>query len=156
MGSEPLNSLPIHFQDPHAFGGLVSGPQLDPNSPEVFKNNIDIAQQHILRIQQTVQNAIGAIERAYNPNCNYAIQASEIISLKHALDAFADFLRESGVGSLPVMPFDPENLPTQQQMIEGMTKSVQTLYEKRQRLQDNAGAVASLLAIPESRGKRSA
>lgn len=55
-------SLPIHFQDPAAFDpGLVEGPQLDPNSPELFKSNIHIAQQHVMRIQHLAQNAIAAM-----------------------------------------------------------------------------------------------
>lgn len=54
--------MQIHFQDPAAFDpGLVEGPQLDPNSPELFKSNIHIAQQHVIRIQQLAQNAITAM-----------------------------------------------------------------------------------------------
>lgn len=143
------NSLPMHFQvqDPNAYAPLMTGPQLDPNSPDLFKSNIELAQQHVARIQQMSQNIISSIERAYQPNGNHAMQASsDIISLKHMLDSFADFLRETGVGSLPLLPPDPTAMPAEQHMIEDMTKTVQQLFERRQKMQDNAASVASLLS----------
>lgn len=48
----------MHFQDPAAFGAAQ---QIDPNSPDMFKNNMHLAQQHILRIQQLAQSAIEAM-----------------------------------------------------------------------------------------------
>jgi len=62
------------------------------------------------------------------------------------LAVFAEFLRETGVGSLPLLVQDPSAMPTEQEMIENMTKSVQELFERRQRMQDNAASVASLLS----------
>lgn len=74
--------------------------------------------------------------------------------MKHALETFGEFLRESGVGSLPLVASDTQEAPTEQKMIEDMAKSVQTLFEKRQRRQENAAGIASLLAVPEVRGRR--
>ncbi|GJJ15168.1 hypothetical protein Clacol_009443 [Clathrus columnatus] len=156
----PPGQLPMHFQDPAGFDPALqvsdqAPQQLDPNSPEMFKSNIHIAQQHVLRIQHLAQNAIASIERAYTANSSYAIHASgEIISLRHAMDAFTEFLRSSGIGSLPPRPCDPNNIPSESQLVEEMTRSVQELFEKRQRLQENASAVVSLLAsLPELREK---
>lgn len=65
MSQGSLNSLPMHFQDPTGFAGLAPplGPasQIDPNSPALFKHNIHIAQEQVLRIQQLAQSAIEAM-----------------------------------------------------------------------------------------------
>jgi hypothetical protein len=78
----------------------------------------------------------------------------EVIALKHALETYVEFLRESGVGSLPLVPSGTEALPSEQKMIQDMSKSVQTLFEKRQRRQENAAGIASLLTAPDTRGRR--
>ncbi|KIJ34309.1 hypothetical protein M422DRAFT_52074 [Sphaerobolus stellatus SS14] len=137
----PLSSLPMHFQDPAAYGPLITAPQLDPNSPDLFKSNIHVAQQHAVRIQEMTQSIISSIERAYQPNGNHAIQASY-------------FLRESGVGSLPLIAPDPSVIPLEQDMIENMTKSVQELFERSQKMQENAASVASLLSASEDPTKK--
>lgn len=71
------------------------------------------------------------------------------------MDAFTEFLRDTGVGSLPPRPYDPSAMPSEAQMVEEMTRSVEELFEKRQRMQENANGVASLLAASESWGKKS-
>ncbi|KAF8521314.1 hypothetical protein JB92DRAFT_2707963 [Gautieria morchelliformis] len=148
----------MHFQDPTAYGGLGpalgSGQQIDLNSPHMFKNNIHVAQEHTLRIQQLTQSAIEAIERAYQPNTSPVQASGEVIALKHALQTFVDFLRESGVGSLPLVASDTAEPPSEQKMIQDMSKSVQALFEKRQRRQENAAGIASLLTAPEIHGRR--
>ncbi|KAF8578910.1 hypothetical protein K439DRAFT_1360870 [Ramaria rubella] len=144
----------MDFQDSAAFGGLGPAPQIDPNSPEMFKNNIHLAQEHTLRIQQLAQNAIEAIEKAYHPNSNPMRASGEVVALKHALESFGDFLRDSGVGSLPLVASDEATMPTEQKMMEEMARSVQLLFEKRQRMHENAAGIASLLAAPETRGKK--
>ena len=59
-------------------------------------------------------------------------------------------LEQSGVGALPVnvAPNDP-NVPQEQWLLQETTKSVQALYDKRKRIQDNYAVVASHLAAPE-------
>ena len=71
------------------------------------------------------------------------------------LDSFADFLRESGVGALPLLTLDTSPIPSEQEMVVNMTKSVQELFERRQRVQENAASVASLLSASEDRTKKS-
>lgn len=78
----------------------------------------------------------------------------EVIALKHALETFGEFLRESGVGSLPLVASDTVEVLAEQNMIEDMAKSVQTLFEKRQRRQENAAGIASLLAAADTHGRR--
>lgn len=70
------------------------------------------------------------------------------------MDAFTEFLRDSGVGSLPPRPHDPSAVPSESQMIEEMTRSVEELFEKRRRMQENADGVASLLTSRENWGKK--
>jgi len=79
--------------------------------------------------------------------------SGEVIALKHTLESFADFLRDTGLGSLPLIAPDSTAIPTERQMIEAMSTSVQTLFQRRQRTQENAAGIASLLAS-ETRGKR--
>lgn len=79
--------------------------------------------------------------------------SGEVIALKHTLESFADFLRDTGIGSLPLIAPESAAMPTEQQMMEDMSTSVQALFERRQRTQENAAGIASLLA-PETRGRR--
>lgn len=76
----------MHFQE----AGLLP----DPNSVDMFKHNVEVAHQHVVRIQQSAQGIMAAMwvcqrikaldadssppcrERAYQPNGNYTMQAS--------------------------------------------------------------------------------
>lgn len=77
-----MNSLPMHFQD-NGFASLGPlGPPshtIDPNSPEMFKNNMHLAQNHILRIQQLAQSAIEAM---YVTVIGRELQKSHCLSAK--------------------------------------------------------------------------
>ncbi len=81
-----------------------------------------------------------------------------MVALKHNLETLCEFLRQTGVGALPIIPSDPNNPsilqpPTsfseESQLIQNLTQSVQTLYEKRKKMQDNSATVAILLSSTE-------
>jgi len=51
----------MHFQDANAYAPLMAGPQMDPNSPALFKHNIQVAEQHVRGIQQMAQGIISSM-----------------------------------------------------------------------------------------------
>lgn len=71
------------------------------------------------------------------------------------LQVLLDFLRESGVGALPMLdPVSAQNPPSEAQLLADTTRSVQRLYERHRRLQESAGVVASLLAARPNEADR--
>lgn len=81
-----------------------------------------------------------------------------MVELQHALHSLVELLRRSGVGALPLHPPPPPDVPSQpaeeeERQIAEMTAAVQALFEKRKRLEESAGVVASLLAA-EKDGRR--
>ena len=85
--------------------------------------------------------------------CAWQFEA-DLASLKQQLLELIAVLEQSGVGALPVnvAPNDP-NVPQEQWLLKEATKSVQALYDRRKRIQDNHTVVASLLAAAESTRK---
>ncbi|KAI0367340.1 hypothetical protein BV20DRAFT_950398 [Pilatotrama ljubarskyi] len=129
-------------------GGLLAG-VADPNSPEVFKQNIQIVQGQIARVQSLARSALVGIERAYHPGTNPMQTAADIAALKQALEILVDVLRQTGVGALPL---DPPSIPdprTEEQVLVEATRAVQALYERQRRMQEGASVVANLLGAPE-------
>ncbi|TFY68405.1 hypothetical protein EVJ58_g1035 [Rhodofomes roseus] len=79
-------------------------------------------------------------------------------TLHQALELLAAVLRQSGVGALPMRPRDPSNAASQpeadeERLIAEMTSAVQALFEKRKRLEESAGVVASLLGVEKEARK---
>ncbi|KAI0354153.1 hypothetical protein OH77DRAFT_1457253 [Trametes cingulata] len=129
-------------------GGLLPG-AADPNSPEVFKQNIQIILGQIARVQSLARSALLGIEHAYHAGTNPVQTAADIAALKQALELLVEVLRQTGVGALPL---DPPPIPdprTEDQMIAEVTRAVQALYERQRRIQEGASVVANLLGAPE-------
>ena len=87
-----------------------------------------------------------------------AIPTADMAELQQALHFLAEILRQSGVGALPLHPPLPPDVASQpaeeeERQIADMTAAVQALFEKRKRLEESAGVVASLLAA-EKDGRR--
>ncbi|OSC98915.1 hypothetical protein PYCCODRAFT_1480321 [Trametes coccinea BRFM310] len=123
----------------------ASLPGADVNSPEVFKQNIQLVQGQIVRVQSLARSALTGIEHAYHPGTNPVQTAADIAALKQALAVIVDFLRQTGVGALPLdSPPVPDNR-TEEQLIAEATRAVQALYERQKRLQEGASVVANLL-----------
>ncbi len=75
---------------------------------------------------------------------------ADIATLKQALFALVEHLRQSGVGALPLEAPPVPDPRSDEQLIAEATKAVQGLYERQKRIQDGAGIVAGLLgqAVP--------
>jgi hypothetical protein len=75
--------------------------------------------------------------------------------MSQALHDLLDFMRQTGVGSLPMSAQGPEatsSAPlTEQALIAQINVSIEHDYERQRRLQESAAVVASLLAASERR-----
>ncbi|KAI1784443.1 hypothetical protein LXA43DRAFT_901641 [Ganoderma leucocontextum] len=124
-------------------GGGLQGADL--NSPEVFKQNIQIAQAHVARVQELAGSALAGIEHAYHQGASPLQTAADVAAVKQAVLALVEHLRQSGVGALPLEAPPVPDLRSDEQMIGEATRTVQVLYERQKRIQDGAGVVAGLL-----------
>ncbi|KAI9060413.1 hypothetical protein FKP32DRAFT_1578093 [Trametes sanguinea] len=120
-------------------------PGVDANSPEVFKQNIQLVQGQIVRVQSLARSALSGIEHAYHPGTNPVQTAADIAALKQALAVLVDFLRQTGIGALPLDSPPVPDARTEEQLIAEATRAVQALYERQKRLQEGASVVANLL-----------
>ncbi|KAH7923749.1 hypothetical protein BV22DRAFT_1035949 [Leucogyrophana mollusca] len=127
----------------------------DPNSPEALKQNIQTAQEFVSRVNSLARSCLNGIDQAYQPGINPAQTSADFAALDHALRSLSDFLRQTGVGALPLSPPpDPHKAPsappTEQELLAEAGRNVQTLYEKQKRSQESAAIVANLLSNPET------
>ncbi|EPQ51673.1 hypothetical protein GLOTRDRAFT_112444 [Gloeophyllum trabeum ATCC 11539] len=121
----------------------------DPNSPELFKQNMHIAQELLARISENARSALMSIENAYHPGTSLAQTAAYVTVLKQQIQALVTLMRQSGVGALPLLTPAMGVMPPEEQLLADATKGIQFLYEKNKRIQDSAGIVASLLGANE-------
>ncbi|KAJ7491681.1 hypothetical protein B0H11DRAFT_1718742 [Mycena galericulata] len=121
----------------------------DPNSPEVFKQNLQLIQQTLLRLQEVSKRALDGIQNAYRTGRTPTQTEADLATLKQTLQMVSDLMRHSGVGGLPLLPIPDGNPlkqpPTEDQMIEETTRAVKALYEQLKRGQDSAAVIANLL-----------
>ncbi|KAI0916522.1 hypothetical protein AcW1_010096 [Taiwanofungus camphoratus] len=141
IGNQQFPSVGASLQ---GFGSIHG---IDPNSPEAFKQNMQLIQGHVIRVQNLARSALGGIEHAYHPGTNPIQTASDVAALKQALQALEDILRQTGVGALPLQASNSPGLPTEDQLISDTTRSIQVLYERYKCMQESSGVVASLLNV---------
>jgi len=123
----------------------------DPYSPEVFKQNIQLVQAHVERLQTLARSALTGVYHAYHQSINPAQTNADIASLRQALAFVTDTMRQTGVGALPLLPLSAteHTVPTEQQMMEDATLAVQAQYEKIKRIQEAATIAASVLSAQD-------
>ncbi|KAG1894760.1 uncharacterized protein F5891DRAFT_961130 [Suillus fuscotomentosus] len=130
----------------------------DPNSPEVLKQNVQIALDHVARIQSLARNCLHGIQSAYqagNSNSPAHTTGKYLAALMQALRTIAEFLRQTGVGAYP-MPPAPESQsassvpPTEQQLIDTTAREVQVLYERLKRIQESNTVAVNLLGAADT------
>jgi len=136
---------------------------LDPNSPELFRQNIHLAQQHVARVHNLTQSVLNGMKNAYQQGSSPSQTEMEIISLKQNITLLYDLLRQTGIGALPIILLptatNPEVqaiVPTEEMMLADATRSVQILYDRTQKSQDSAGVVANLLNTSDHGSSRPA
>ncbi|KIP02873.1 hypothetical protein PHLGIDRAFT_130494 [Phlebiopsis gigantea 11061_1 CR5-6] len=126
------------------------------NPQDEFKQNIHNVQPLLGRISNLSISVLTKIEHAYHPHNNPIQTAAEASSLKQALHELAEFLKQTGVGALPLLdPTDPlVVLPTEEKLLEDTTKSIEAEYAKHKRLQESAATVVNLLTAVDQSVKR--
>ncbi|KAG2032660.1 hypothetical protein BDR03DRAFT_969430 [Suillus americanus] len=129
----------------------------DPNSPEVLKQNVQIALDHVARIQSLARNCLHDIQGAYQEGNSPAHTTAELAALIQALRTLAEFLRQTGVGAYPMPPApDSESQgassipPTEQQLIDTTAREVQVLYERLKRIQESNTVAVNLLGAADT------
>jgi len=147
----PSSSFPSLSQDTTTSSSTLA----DPNSPELFKQNVQIAMEHVARVNALTRNALNGIQNAYQAGVNPAQTRADLTALDQAMHVLADVLRQSGVGAYPLPAPDARNAspPTEQELITDTTRGVQRLYEEFKRMQESSAVVANLLAAPENLGR---
>ncbi|KAG2024071.1 hypothetical protein CC2G_001663 [Coprinopsis cinerea AmutBmut pab1-1] len=162
MFSSPftVNTAMNVFQDqnqPFSFGAPQQDQQstnMDPNSPELFKQNLYSAQAEVMRLQSLAKQTLAGVQNAYRPGYSPEDTAGSIEELKKALNSLSQVLRTTGVGSLPLLPRpeqpgSPRTPPSEAELLEKASNAVKALYELQQRKQDSAAVVANLLGAPD-------
>lgn len=135
-GFQPaFNSVPVQsFSNQQPFlppdHSLHQG--ADPNSPELFKQNIQLVQENVVRLQELAQRASVGIQHAYHPGNSPIETEANIASVKQTLDVIADIMRQSGVGALPLLPVPSATdislaPPSEQQLMFDTNRSIQAL-----------------------------
>ncbi|KZT71097.1 hypothetical protein DAEQUDRAFT_724459 [Daedalea quercina L-15889] len=137
---------------------LQSTAASEAGSSEMFKQNTQLVLSQVSRVQALARSVLLATQHAYQPGNNPIQTAADMAELQQAFQLLAELLRHSGVGALPLRPSPATNAPQQlgedeERQITEMTAAVQALFEKRKRLEESAGVVASLLAA-EKEGRR--
>lgn len=68
-----------------------------------------------------------------------------LIQLQEAIDLLKQHLLNTGVGGLPLLN-DPEVIPTEETLLDEITKALQIKYERLKGIQDNAAVASNLLS----------
>ncbi|KAJ7655970.1 hypothetical protein DFH06DRAFT_992101 [Mycena polygramma] len=125
----------------------------DPNSPELFKQNMQLVQQSVIQLQDAAKRALDGIQNAYRAGSTPTQTEADLATLKQTLQMVLEQMRQTGVGGLPLLPVPDGNhhpvLPGEEQMIAQTTRAVQVLYDQLKRGQDSAAVVANLLTSVE-------
>ncbi|KAG1847946.1 hypothetical protein C8R48DRAFT_412990 [Suillus tomentosus] len=149
---------PSSFQNASVYmsqSSLHDSIHTDPNSPDVLKQNVQIALDHVARIQSLARNCLHGIQSAYQAGNSPAHTTAELAALMQALRTLAEFLRQTGVGAYP-MPPAPESQsassvpPTEQQLIDTTAREVQVLYERLKRIQESNTVAVNLLGAADT------
>ncbi|KAJ3562756.1 hypothetical protein NP233_g9379 [Leucocoprinus birnbaumii] len=120
----------------------------DPNSPEAFKQNLQIALQQVATLREHARRGLAGIQRAYHVGCNPSQTELDIAAAKQTLAVIIDLMQKSGIGALPLLEADGTGnteIPTEVQLLEKATQGIQINFEKLKRAQDSAAVVANLL-----------
>jgi hypothetical protein len=146
----PMSSSFVHPQ-PAAFPPAQPD---DPNSPVLFKGNINLVQTQISTVRSLAHEALNAIKGAYQPGSSTAHAAESIAALRQCLRTLNDILYTTGVGSLPLLPPEATEPFTEEQLADQANKAISTLFTLHTRMQETAAVAASIMAGPEQAPRR--
>ncbi|KAM6494478.1 hypothetical protein JOM56_010839, partial [Amanita muscaria] len=143
----------------------------DPNSPEVFRQNLQLVQQQTLQVQSLARSALAGIQNAYHPGTNPSQTSADSSNLVQAIHILLEMMRQSGVGALPLLDIpapsasaDPTmgsmdiatlgalagvsaavQVPSEEKLMEDTMNGIKVLFEKQKKTQESANVVANLL-----------
>ncbi|KIM75307.1 hypothetical protein PILCRDRAFT_13720 [Piloderma croceum F 1598] len=146
-----------HSNQPGYLPQSLADQSLDPNSPDIFKQNMQLVQQHVARVNGLARSALNGIENAYRAGNTPSQTEADIAALKQNLQLLSDLMRQTGVGGLPLLPMPSHStppepapvIPTEEMMLTDTSRSVQVLYDRMKKSQESAAVVANLLSTPE-------
>ncbi|KAJ7268010.1 hypothetical protein C8J57DRAFT_1067745 [Mycena rebaudengoi] len=120
----------------------------DPNSPELFNQNMKVIRQNLISLQEAAKRTLVGMRNAYHTGQSPIQTEADLATLKQMLTMISDMMRHSGVGGLPLLPSSdqPPILPTEDQMLVQTTRAVGLVYDQLKRGQDSAAVVANLLS----------
>ncbi|KAG0696770.1 hypothetical protein DFH29DRAFT_949695 [Suillus ampliporus] len=127
----------------------------DPNSPDALKQNVQIALDHVARIQSLARSCLHGIQNAYQAGNSPAHTTAELAALMQALRSLAEFFRQTGIGAYPLPP-TPESQsasstpPTEHELIDSTTREVEVLYERLKRIQESNTVAVNLLGAADT------
>ncbi|KAI6159352.1 hypothetical protein EDD17DRAFT_1511286 [Pisolithus thermaeus] len=131
-----ISTLPSNYSITPFLSQESSTSVMNQNSPEAFKQNVQIALDQVARVNALARSGLNGIQHAYQASNSPAQTEADLIALDQTLHALADFLKTTGVGAYP-LPSDPQSaasaFPTEQHLITEMNREVQFLYEKLKR-----------------------
>lgn len=151
-----IPSLPSNYSIAPFLSQESSTSITDQNSPEAFRQNIQIALDHVARVDAFARSALNGIQNAYQAGSSPAQTEADLVALDQTLLMLADFFKTTGLGAFPLPPSDPgaaSGPPTEQHLIAEMNGEVQSLYEKLKRIQESSGVVAQHLSALDTRPK---
>ncbi|KIM31721.1 hypothetical protein M408DRAFT_63993 [Serendipita vermifera MAFF 305830] len=156
-----------------AFGGAesvlslgVSLPQPDPGTPAAeFRSDIQTAlTEHLPRLAALAQAVVDGIDRAYEPDVNPNKTAKDYNELIAMAAHFHEFLRETGVGALPMVPVvkptaedsdamaldlvpPPATSTSEEELRTRLNTEVDARYAKQRRVMEHAAIVVNRNAV---------
>ncbi|KAJ7182335.1 hypothetical protein C8R43DRAFT_3093 [Mycena crocata] len=118
----------------------------DPNSPELFKRNLELVRQNVIRLQEVARRALEGIQNAYCPGRTPTRTAVDLATLKQTMHVVSELMRHSGVGGLPLLLVpDKAILHTEAELVAQTARTAQTFHDQLRRSHDSAAIVANLL-----------
>ncbi|KAI0052517.1 hypothetical protein FA95DRAFT_1483397 [Auriscalpium vulgare] len=125
----------------------------DPNSPELFRNNLLQAQKYITEVQTLAREALDGIEKAYHGNASPTQTTANLDTLKQSIQTLSDLLTTSGVGALPLIPQDNGTAPPEEELVANATKAVSLLYNQHSLYQNSAEDVVNIMVAQQRQGR---
>ncbi|KAI5997446.1 hypothetical protein EDD15DRAFT_2129718, partial [Pisolithus albus] len=98
-----MPTLPSNYALAPFFTQESSTSVTDQNSPEVFKQNVQIALDQVARIHELARSGLNGMQNAYQVGNSPAQTEADLIALDLALHTLADFLKTTDVGAYPLL-----------------------------------------------------
>ncbi|KAI6137319.1 hypothetical protein F5141DRAFT_1209648 [Pisolithus sp. B1] len=108
MGAYSISTLPSNYSIAPFLSQESSTSVTDQNSPEAFKQNIQIALDQVARVNALARSGLNGIQNAYQAGNSPAQTEADLIALDQTLHTLADFLKTTGVGAYPSPLRSPE------------------------------------------------